>query len=182
MMVTMFKVKKSVLPKFIVVLALVPCLLGCNSGDASILGIWVCTIDVPKNLPNSIRSTPEAAKDWEKRMAEGSVKYTYTLNLTQDHRFLWKPFNWQGSWRSNGSTVTLQPDEEYKALLLLNSYGTRSSGGKRTVTIAYSSEIEHLFQSKSNTRSNPFRTVIPIESEHRFQRKSNAFRVGLGVA
>jgi hypothetical protein len=39
---------------------------------------------------------------------------------------------------------------------------------------AYSSEIERCFQSMANANSNRNRTVIPSESEHRFQWNSNA--------
>jgi len=77
------------------------------------------------------------------------------------------------SLKRDGMNTACQQQEKSRPWVLYHA---------RTHTYAHSSEIEHSFQSKSNTRSNPFRTVIPIESEHRFQVKSNAFRVGLGVA
>ena len=112
--------------------------IGCKTTQPNFSGEWTNTVDAT-DVVTGAKPDPSAANG-----SGGYAKITTSLSLGTNHRFLWRPVLWAGTWTADGDLVTLRPDKNYPSLALLNGYSKSKTNGVPNITLSYSADDRAL--------------------------------------
>jgi len=107
--------------------------------QVNVSGDWLGLLRVPQfvNPPRVIY--PDAAHIKALKSAKISGYHTLALDLqlSSNHRFIWKPLGWTGTWAYSNKKLTLRPDGNSGFLNMWNAYSQSSTHGVPDLNITY---------------------------------------------
>ncbi len=79
--------------------------------EVGVIGEWIWSVRIPHilNPPSKLYADPKL-NDISHLKVSGSETVTLKLYLSPDHRFVFKPFKYLGSWSFRNGTLILKPD------------------------------------------------------------------------